>query len=253
MAAARFNIIQRYIYLKTVASTNLFLADYVSKNNPLAKIAVYSFHQTEGTGQIGRKWFSGVNKNISLSLYLPLAQLEAIQHFKLNMAIALSLKEWLLAQIPNLDVSLKWPNDIYIGNKKIAGLLIQNQIRSSKIINSIIGVGLNVLETDFPQDIPNATSLINLNNRDYNLESLSVQLAQHIAEHTENKLSDSYNLKQNYLSSLYGLNQTRQYIINENQEVEGIIKEIDDHGYLKILIQGKLHSFNHHQIEFVIS
>jgi len=114
-------------------------------------------HQTQGRGQRGNVWCSEKSQNLTFSVVhypdLPLSD-----SFRISMAAALSVTD-LLSSF-GIESRIKWPNDIYVGNKKIAGILIENSLSGSSLIRkSVIGIGLNVMQTEFPSNIPNPTSM----------------------------------------------------------------------------------------------
>ena len=244
--------IQRYIYLKSIASTNDFLYDYTSKSKPSENICVYSFNQTQGKGQIGRFWFSDVDKNISLSLFLPFSALPVKSHFILNKSICLVLRDFIASLLPQLQVKIKWPNDIYINNKKIAGILVQNQLKSHFISESIIGFGINVNQEVFPHDLAHATSLHKLTNQYYPLTKLVFELSNSFADSLQKYLSSEDKTNKQYLSHLWGLNQKIRYSTSNEAALQGTILGVDEDGKLMVDLNGQIQLYNNGDINVIL-
>ena len=143
-----------YRHLEEVSSTNDFLRAY----EPMADVTVLSAsYQTNGRGQMGNTWISNSGENALFSILVCPSALKASDGFVLSQAMALSIKEVLDAYLEG--ISIKWPNDIYCGDEKICGILIENSLKGSEIDWSIIGIGLNVNQTSFPEHLPNPTSM----------------------------------------------------------------------------------------------
>ena len=113
--------------------------------------------QTAGRGQQGNSWEAEKGKNLLFSLRIHPHTIEAAQQFILSQALALSLKR--TPDDYTSDTSIKWPNDIYWKDKKIAGILIENELTGKQITSSVLGVGLNINQTVFHSDAPNPVSL----------------------------------------------------------------------------------------------
>ncbi|MDX5320067.1 MAG: biotin--[acetyl-CoA-carboxylase] ligase [Bacteroidota bacterium] len=108
--------------------------------------AIRADFQEKGRGQMGQSWLGNPGENIYVSLVLEV-QVPVERQFYLNMAVCLALRETLAAYLP--DVKIKWPNDLYCQRQKLAGILIENHLQGANIHSSIIGIGVNVNQTDF--------------------------------------------------------------------------------------------------------
>src|SRR5690606_4057758 len=129
-------------------------AEVVSKTSPRGGLCVTADYQTGGRGHIGRSWHSASGQNLLVSYVFYPEMLTASQTFDLSVWVSGALVE--LVRSYGIDhVRIKWPNDIYIGDQKVGGILIQNTLRGEHMKNSIVSIGLNVNEIDFPQDLPN--------------------------------------------------------------------------------------------------
>ena len=137
-----FNILE----YEEMASTNTCAAEMPS-NQLTDRMVILTWRQTQGRGQVGNSWESAPDSNISMTVVLKPERLEASRQFAVSMVIALGCFDFVSRYTDN--VSVKWPNDIYVGNKKIAGILIEHKITGMYIGNSICGVGLNVNQEHF--------------------------------------------------------------------------------------------------------
>lgn len=219
----------RLINLPEVDSTNTYLkreADTYSKNMP---VAVYTNHQTEGMGQHQNIWHSEPGSNMILSLLIyPDILLE--KAFYLSKVTALAVKRTLDEIISNTMV--KWTNDIIVDDKKIAGILIDNNIKSDRVSRSIIGIGLNVNQQTFPSFLTGATSLWKLTRNNYVIDNLVHRFLQHFADLYETFLFGQYTLIDNaYNRCLYKKN-CPVTLTKTGEKL--IIHSVDSEGYLKV-------------------
>lgn len=157
-----------FLVVDEVHSTNDFLRSLVDAKQvtfPMGYV-VSAHYQTAGRGQIGNTWVSEKGKNLLFSILL-YPQIGIKEQFLISKIVSLAvvsiLREWLPEQAENF--SIKWPNDIYYHHKKIAGILIENLLLGDEIQNSIVGIGLNVEQTDFPSNLPNPISLRQINDQ----------------------------------------------------------------------------------------
>lgn len=153
------------MYIANTNSTNTLLKQLAAEGNPPEFI--YAGYQTAGRGQTGNGWESEANKNLLCSILLPP---DKNLHF-LNIAVSVAL-----LRVIGEDFTIKWPNDIYYGDKKAAGILVENAIIGNEIRYSIAGIGLNVNQTTFVSDAPNPISLKQIRGQEYDIEWLMNQL-----------------------------------------------------------------------------
>ncbi len=186
-----------------LASTNSYATDLVAKSNPSEGTVISTDNQTIGRGQIGRFWESEPEKNLTFSLILYPRFLFPARQFLLSQAISLALVDCLeLYELPHLKV--KWPNDIYVGNRKIAGILIQNVLSSTQVQSSVVGIGLNVNQAVFKSPAPNPTSLFLEKKQNYALDRLFAQLCEALERrYLQLRAGDSKTIEQSYLKLLY--------------------------------------------------
>ncbi|MGC1633385.1 MAG: biotin--[acetyl-CoA-carboxylase] ligase [Gelidibacter sp.] len=148
----------RIIKLDAIDSTNTYLKQLSIDGNAEDGLAAVAKFQTHGRGQMGTVWDSQEAKNLTFSVFKDVSFVNIAQHFYISMAVSLAVYE-ALNSMGLQRISVKWPNDILSDNKKIAGILIENVIKLNVISGSVIGIGLNVNQTDFA-DLQSASSLL---------------------------------------------------------------------------------------------
>lgn len=153
------------MYIKTTHSTNTLLKELIAKGQEPKFI--YAGYQTAGRGQTGNSWESEEGKNLLCSILLPPDK----NLYFLNIAVGVAILR-LLGE----DFTIKWPNDIYYGDKKVAGILVENAIIGNEVKYSIAGIGLNVNQTAFRSDTPNPVSLKQITGKEYDIDALMQRL-----------------------------------------------------------------------------
>jgi len=153
-----------YHHFDEISSTNDWAAELLTKTGtaktrPPEGTVVRADNQTAGKGQLGSLWQSEPGENLLLSVVFYPNWLEAQAQFYLSMAVAMALHDCLSGFSDQLKIAVKWPNDLYLSDQKTAGILIQNTLSGTQLQSSIVGIGLNLNQTKFPPDLPNATSL----------------------------------------------------------------------------------------------
>lgn len=186
--------------------------------------------QTAGIGQRGNHWEAEPGKNLTFSLVLHPTFLPADRQFKLTEALSLAILDFLKILKAFKDPKVKWPNDIYVSGKKICGTLVSTRLVGAQIASAICGIGLNVNQTEFPDWIPNPTSLATITGKHYELESLLQRLLSCI-EKRYDELKSGFDLEPEYLSHLLNLGSRARYIYNE-KEITATITGIDLYGHL---------------------
>lgn len=226
----------RIIKLDAIDSTNDFLKGLTQNQRIENYTIVTAKTQTKGKGQHGSKWHDEYNKNLITSILIKetLTTIEGI--FVLNIAVTLGILSALQKNnIPSLSV--KWPNDIMSENKKIAGILIENLIQENGKIQSIIGIGLNVNQTEF-DDLPKASSLKSITDIEYDIEELVIQIVAEIKKKVA-LISDNNSeiLWKEYQQNLF---KKGIPVVLENQKgvkFMGIIQEVNRNGKLEVLLE----------------
>lgn len=208
--------------------------------------------QPQGRGQHGSRWESEPGKNLTLSLILYPDFLPAWRNFVLNKAVSLAVRDCVAAFLPQKNVGIKWPNDIYVGDKKIGGILIQNTLQQSTIASSIIGIGLNINQTVFSEAVPNPTSLQLESGNEFALETVLASLAQRLEQYyLQLRAGNWEQLDVLYLQKLYrlGINSVFQRI--DGTVFRGVITGISDSGRLQISDDDFVETFDLKEVSFV--
>lgn len=230
---------ENIIRLKSVDSTNLFSLELLKKKLLPEGSIIISEEQTAGKGQNNAKWESEAGKNLTFSIILYPQFLAPENQFLLNKSIALGIADFVRSTFNNHNVTIKWPNDIYIEDKKVAGTLIINSIMSKHFEYSIIGIGININQEQFISDAPNPVSFINISKNFFDLEKSLEQLCSFI----ENRYSQLKNQKiktidEDYLNSLYQLNDTKKYLY-KGKIIVGNITGVSEYGKLQISVNSE--------------
>lgn len=244
----------KHIYLEEVDSTNDYLMRLQTAGKNIDNYVVSAEFQTKGKGQSSNIWHSEAQKNLLFSMVSAPNFLEASKQFLLSQAVSTAIIEVAESLSTQKKFSIKWPNDIYFENKKIAGILIFNIIDGNYIKNTIIGIGLNVNETSFPKWIPNPVSLKQIYNIDFDRKQILNLLINSIRDKIE-LLKNPKGVKKinsDYINKSYRFGKTCQYVIN-GDPVEAKIIGFDEFGYLQLEDNAQKHySCDIKEIQFVI-
>ncbi|MBB3186838.1 biotin--[acetyl-CoA-carboxylase] ligase [Microbacter margulisiae] len=192
------------IRLRETLSTNSYLKELIlTQRDTLSEgMVVYADFQAKGRGQAGNFWESEDGENILASIYFSPNHIEPSRQFMLSQLISLALVNLLEEEIS--DVSIKWPNDIYWKEKKLAGILIENELMGNRIVHSVVGIGLNVNQIHFQSDAPNPVSLSMITGKQYDREPLLHRLIERLYTYYMRVLRDEIpNLDEEYQSHLF--------------------------------------------------
>ena len=236
-----------------LSSTNAYAAELVAKNNPSDGTVITTYNQVQGKGQGGSFWESAPDKNISATIILHPKFLAARDQFVLNQAISLGVLDFVKNYI-HAGAKIKWSNDIYIFDKKIAGILIQNNLRSRNLATSIVGVGININQVEFKSDAPNPTSLKLETQKEFNLDELLEVLCKKIeARYLQVKTNNFQPIQSEYLDNLYRYMEDSLFQLPNADEIfEGRIIGIGEFGKLLLQTNEGLKEFDTKEIKFVI-
>lgn len=193
--------------------------------------------QTKGKGQYGKTWFSTPHKNLTFSVFIDFEELLTSKKTSLNFAISLAVFDC-LEELKTPNLSVKWPNDILSGVKKISGILIEPNCRGAFIKSAIIGIGLNVNEDNFPKDIPNSTSLKKIHRSDFNLDEVLQLLLKKIELNIDLLNKNKFKLlEKNYLAKLFKKDNVATFSDKQDNIFSGIIKGVSKEGKLLIALE----------------
>lgn len=247
--------------LETTTSTNTYMHDLVNNKktitNDLITIDVPEFYtvssnfQTEGKGQKNNSWHSEPGKNMLLSTVV-YPKDKGEDQFNVNMKICLGILDYCKSNIAEEGFSIKWPNDIYYHDKKIGGLLIEHSIIGESILYTIIGIGLNINQTEFPEDLPNPISAAQICNYNFNLDECVRELLLNLSEKKKyyNKHPDL--LKKDYLSSLYRYKTWSKFQI-KNETLTASIEDVNKYGMLCLKDEANIkHECGFKEVSYII-
>lgn len=226
-----------------------------AKTKPPEGTVVRAANQTAGRGQLGSLWHSIPDENLLLSILLYPTWLEAQAQFYLSMAVALGVND-LLASLghSSLGHSIKWPNDLYWGNKKTAGILIQNTLAGSNLQSSIVGIGLNVNQLSFPPDLPNATSLALVIGKKMDPDEVAERLFECLERrYLQLKSGNRTAVKASYEDHLWRRGIPSRFMRNaDGLEFEGVVLGVTDRGLLRLETAHGLTEFDLKELKFVV-
>lgn len=223
-----------FLHFPSLESTNIYALNILSKSNPTEGTAISTYNQLKGRGQIGSKWESMPNKNISLSVILYPNFVEARQTFKLNQAISMATHDFIQSHVTG-PVKIKWPNDIYINDLKVAGLLIQNAIQGHFLQNSVVGIGININQNEFSKDLPNPTSFFNETGKSFDLDVLTAELFERIEHfYFQYKFGGEKLIQEAYQKVLYRRDLKTTFSKKDGSTFVGTIRSTTNIGQLQI-------------------
>jgi BirA family biotin operon repressor/biotin-[acetyl-CoA-carboxylase] ligase len=242
---------QNLITIQHVDSTNNLLKELASKSKPVPEgTVIMAESQHAGRGQQQNRWHSEPGKNLTFSILLKPSFLSISLQFDLTRAISLGIIN-ALEPFLGEKLKIKWPNDIYYGDKKLGGILIENMLQGSQIKNSIIGIGLNINQEIFPLEIPDAVSLKQILHRDYDLRFILSEICKNIETVYLNLKSARYDAVRNaYRERLYRLDEEKYYR-SDAHIFKGRITGVTDEGLLLMASDGEEQKYNLKEIEFL--
>lgn len=227
---------KKVVYLPSCHSTNDIAAELVRKDASMEGAVVITDEQTKGRGQRGTTWVTQPRMNLTMSVILTPIFLPIPDQFLISQAMALGISSYLSNYSDK--VKIKWPNDIYLGNKKVCGTLIENGIQGSRLASSVVGMGININQTDFSNT--RATSLAKETGQDFILADEFYQLVHHL-DAWYLKLKSTKNnqeIRQAYLDNLFGYKQLCLFRY-ENEIVSGMVTGITDYGKLCVRFENR--------------
>lgn len=221
------------VHLKETASTNDWMHDYLSKNEPPEGFTVLADNQTAGKGQFGSSWESMPKQNLLFSIYLKPHFIQPDNQFLLARISALAVWDALHSEMP--DVSIKWPNDVYIGDQKVCGILISNSLQGGRIQHAIVGIGLNVNQTDFDASLPNASSLARIKGEAQNRLDCFATLLSHMDKwYAICRSGDWDSIEAAYNARLYRKDRVGSFANTDGSIWQGIIRSVNTRGQLLV-------------------
>lgn len=238
-----------HLHFKEVDSTNAVARRQIDQHSAPEGMLITADIQTHGRGQYGRTWISAERQNILMSVILKPTFLSISSQFDLNIAVSLAVADIISQFCP--DTRIKWPNDIYVGDNKIAGILIQNFIQGQQIAHAIIGIGINVSQKEWPPEILNVTSLVREGLKEIKSDELIQILCDELEKRYNGLEENKDDFRKEYTNQLYRLHQTTSFFLNEQEQI-GKILGVDEIGRLIIEQNNGIKAFNHGEIKLII-
>ena len=241
---------------KDIPSTNSMLMQMAREHRrngaPLPDLyALYTDFQRAGRGAGTNTWHSTRGLNILTSIYFETG-LAATDQFVFNLWFATATRRFLAKYVP--DLLIKWPNDLYVHDRKLAGDLTEHSVCGNRLDFTVAGIGININEEEFPSAIPNPTSLLLETGRRYEVDALLDEYLNVLQERRPLlTLDHAQELRDDYLSHLYRLNEPHLYLIG-GQRITATIRDIDRFGRLVLeLPEGKLEAFGFKEVGYVVN
>lgn len=236
------------IHLTKVDSTNNYTKELVRQSVIASGIVVSAGFQSVGKGQRGNSWEGEPDKNVFSSCFIRFNSLSVERHFDINRWASLSVYETVCRWIPRNKVHIKWPNDIFIGKNKVAGILSENALNSSKVEASIVGIGLNVNQRKFTEH--RATSLSQyLGEQDFCLETVYYELFKQLRDNGAMLVADASRLREKYDALLFLKNQKARFR-EEESSFEGAIRGTNLKGQLLVEVGNEVRQFDIQRIRY---
>lgn len=224
----------KILFKKTIDSTNTFLKKHYNEYNHFT--VLYTNHQTKGKGRITHNWYDEAGKNLLMSILLKDYELNNYLN-DLTLVVAVAVYKVLSKYISN--ISIKWPNDIYVNGLKICGILTEGVTINNQIEAIIVGIGLNVNGTIYPDDIKNnTTSLKILTNKTFNRKRLLKKIVKTFKKELDLLKQNDRSYLQVIRDNFYLLNKIINYEKNNNIYT-GKVLGIDDDGKLIVDVNNK--------------
>jgi BirA family transcriptional regulator, biotin operon repressor / biotin---[acetyl-CoA-carboxylase] ligase len=239
------------IHIKTCNSSNAECRNYSDLLEKQIEFCLYTDFQTNGKGNRGNSWFSNPQKNLLASFVKYPLFLTPDMQFYISMASSLAVCN--IIDKTGLKTRIKWPNDIWVDNKKLGGLLIENQISNLRLVQTVIGIGINVHERCFPKNLPNPVSLYQLGIQGISVKSLITELRFQLNYWFEFlELGKFDEVKTHYLSHLMGYKELMKYSVLDDI-FEAYIIDVNQYGYLVLehSQDGSKHEYEMKQIRLI--
>jgi BirA family biotin operon repressor/biotin-[acetyl-CoA-carboxylase] ligase len=232
-------------------STNKYAMEKVSEGLAQHLDAWFAIDQTEGKGQRGKNWCSNPGENITFSVVIRPQQCFQKKQFAFNAFIALVCRNF-VSRVLEMDVQIKWPNDLFINDSKSGGILIANRIVGKNWEWAVVGIGINVNQIDVPENLFAATSFKKITNTDFEPILLAKQLHKDLIEAIESKsLINESQIWEKYNQHLFKKGQLSRFKIN-GVEINATVSFVNHQGLMVLAQNGKETSYHLGEIEWML-
>lgn len=226
------------IFLDRTSSTNSLVHEAYKTGAVAVPLCIRAGYQDSGRGIGQNTWHSTAGKNLLMSVGVKMGSIKAENQFEITKIVSLSLLHTVRTHFPDDGFAIKWPNDLYWNQKKLAGILISNIIQGREIEYSVIGIGLNVNENAFPASLPNPVSLVQIGGEELSPLLLMESFLENFDRETRQYFADPKTTEADYLTNLLYFDQPMLYQIG-SENVCGIIRGISPYGHLRLDIDGR--------------
>lgn len=241
---------QHFIELNEVNSTNTYAIELIKANLAAHGTVVFAHHQFAGRGQYGRKWDAKPGENITCSVVVDIQWLPVFKHFFLSAAVALAVHDFVRKYL-GIKTKIKWPNDIYWNDSKAGGILIETVQNQQQTKFAVVGIGLNINQENFPEQLTNAISFYQVNGKKYDL----IKLTKTLCGYLNKRYVELQQLPQNELLSAYNEHLFKRNEIVKlkkgNTSFNCIVLGVNELGELQVA-QALKPSFAYGEVEWVL-
>ena len=238
------NIGKRIIEVPSCHSTNDEVLEMIKAGEAFEGDVLIAHEQLKGRGQKGNVWETEKDKNLTVSYVLEPYFLRPEYQFELTVVTSIAIVSFLNEK--GIKASIKWPNDIYVNKQKIAGVLIENKIKGSKLSYSVVGLGLNVNQLKF--SLPTAVSMQILTGETYSLMELLLELS-HLIQYYYLELKKGVDLRSFYKELLVGKDSS--ILFDDGEQFRSLVVDVDDHGCLVLSKNGELKKYGVKEVKFL--
>jgi len=240
-------------FYDVVDSTNDTAKELIRCNPNINGTVIQANHQLKGRGRQNHIWESNPRENLLFSIIITPTAIHPSRQFVINELVSVTLRDFLQTHIPNATVKIKWPNDIYVANKKIAGILIEHSITRSSISYSIIGIGVNINQIDFHPSLPSPTSLKNETGQHHDIKKLCTDYSRNFLTAFKSFTPEQEpSLTKTYTQHLFRLHEKHLYLI-DSQQTKATITGIDACGCLLMEMEnGTTRAFELNEVGYVL-
>lgn len=234
---------------KIIDSTNLWAMKYI---NSTAENELHVFcadFQTKGRGQGDHLWNSESGENILMSILYKKPPIEVVNQFTISHIIAVAAHNYISAELTDKNISIKWPNDILIDNLKVAGILVENALMGNKIMATVIGIGVNINQINFGENLNSAVSLRMIDGKIRCVETEIKKLINFFTESLNNFIELGIDkMHKLYDQRMFGIGTEQKFKLNDNI-INCYIIGSETNGQIRLrLPDGSEKSFYHHEI-----
>lgn len=238
-------------HIEKVSSTNVVAAALLRESKPPEGAVITASYQEGGRGQAGNSWESEPGSNLLMSILLYPVMIKPAEQFVISQMVSLAVHD--LVALHTTEARIKWPNDIYVRDDKIAGILIENTIMGDTLGSTVAGIGLNVNQTVFRSGAPNPVSLASITGTSLDLQAVTGKLISLLDSRYGMIIKgETAALAKDYHEVLYRSGEWHRFT-NDSGEFEGMIECVRTDGMLRVLSkEGKRAMYAFKEIDYIL-